>query len=90
MYPTIAEILTLAYPVPNDQSEEQADRLAGKDLPSETDDSLRRELTVLRFLNYFTDSPWHQSREESVANEMAYRRTRRRLARNSDKVERAS
>ncbi len=90
MYRNVPDLLTL-YPIPDEfQSEEQAGRLAGLDLPAETEDTLRRELTVLRFLNYFSDSPWHQSREQSVAIELSYRRNRRRTARRSDGAERAS
>ena len=66
------------YPEPDPlASEEQADRHSHTDLTAETDASLRREIAFLRWLNFITDSAWHQAREDQVAREMRRRHERR-------------
>ena len=74
--------LTALYPVPSELvSEEQADKLHGRDLPSLPDDDLKRELSFLRVLNFVTASNWHLEREVRVAAELSRRRDIRRFGR---------
>lgn len=82
MNQNVADFVKEIYPLPDPfSSEEQADRHANRDLRGETEDVLRRELTVLHLINFTVDSDWYRDREMAVANELGYRRTRRRLER---------
>lgn len=84
MSPTVVDVVKAIFPTPDpNSSEEQADRFTNRDLPAESVDSLRRELTVLHVVNFVLDSEWHRDRETAVANELGYRRTRRRLERHT-------
>ncbi len=84
MNQNVAELVNALYPVPDPNvSEEQADRHSNRDLRDETDDVLRRELTVLHLINFATDDEWFRDREMAVANELGYRRSRRRFERST-------
>lgn len=74
---TMAERLAAlleVYPVPEElESEEQFHRFHGFDIGDRTGEDLMRELTVLRFINYFCDSEWHLEREVAVSKALAAR-----------------
>jgi hypothetical protein len=73
----LAELPSL-YPVPDPtRSQEQANRFSHSDLEAEPDASLRRELSLLRWFNYFVDSEWHLERERRIAAEIRLRHERR-------------
>jgi hypothetical protein len=78
----VAELVKQILPIPDPfASEEQADRHSHRDLPQETEDVLRRQLTALHVINLVVDDDWYIAREMAVANELGYRRSRRRLER---------
>ena len=84
MNQNVADFVKEIYPLPDPLiSEDQANRHANRDLRDETDDVLRRELTVLHLINFCIDSHWHRDREMACANELGYRRTRRRMERSA-------
>jgi hypothetical protein len=59
------------------ESEEQADRYNNLDLDTLADIELRRELAFVRWLNHVIDSPWHQNREQLIAQTIRQRHERR-------------
>lgn len=82
MSANVTDFVKQIYPIPDPTvSEQQADRHANRDLRDETEDVLRRELSVLHLVNFCIDHDWYRDREMAVANELGYRRTRRRLER---------
>jgi len=78
----VSDLVNTLFPLPDPTtSEEQGDRFANRDVVHETEDVLRRELSVLHIINYISDDPWYREREQAIANELGYRRSRRRLER---------
>lgn len=76
--------LLALYPTPDPlASEEHADRFYNRDLPAETDGSLKRELCFLRTVNFLYDSIWHIEREGAVSEELSRRRDRTRIRRSA-------
>jgi hypothetical protein len=57
-------------------SENEHDRFHHLDLHDCSELDLRREISFTRWLNFITDSEWHQEREEQVAAEIRRRHGR--------------